>query len=223
VSRARLPIKRNIVPGGLYYRQDFLSLAEEKVLLGHFEQLPFRNYIHGEYTAKRMIVHFGKTFYNPEESVDIEKIPEWLQGLRKRCAELVHVEQAQFEQILVAHYPPGAAVGWHRDAPQYGPAVIGISLGSNANLRFRRFDNEKQSIFTLEAQRRSLYIFAGESRRLWQHSVQAVKNSRFSITFRTLESSGLEFDWLDELEELKPYRLKPSVNDQVQAKQLSLF
>jgi alkylated DNA repair dioxygenase AlkB len=218
-----LPIKRNIVPDGLYYRQDFLSLEEEKELLDHFESLPFRNYIHREYTAKRMIVHFGKTVYNPEESVDIAQIPGWLFDLRKRCAELVNVVETQFEQILVAHYPPGAAVGWHRDAPQYGPAVIGISLGSNANLRFRRFDKEQQSIFTLEAERRSLYIFSGQSRQVWQHSVPPVKNSRFSITFRTLESSGLEFDWLSQMDELKPYRLKASVQTLVRAQQLSLF
>jgi DNA oxidative demethylase len=34
---------------------------------------------------------------------------------------------------LVNEYPPGAPIGWHRDAPQYG-IVIGISLASTCRM-----------------------------------------------------------------------------------------
>ena len=39
---------------------------------------------------------------------------------------------------LVTEYAPGAVIGWHRDAPQYGPVVIGVSLASACRMRMRR-------------------------------------------------------------------------------------
>jgi len=32
----------------------------------------------------------------------------------------------------VTRYPPGAAIGWQRDAPMFGPTVVGVSLGAAA-------------------------------------------------------------------------------------------
>jgi hypothetical protein len=39
--------------------------------------------------------------------------------------------------LLVTRYPPGAGIGWHRDAPQFGD-VSGVSLQATCRMRFRR-------------------------------------------------------------------------------------
>lgn len=33
-------------------------------------------------------------------------------------------------QVLVTRYPAGSVIGWHRNAPAFGPTVVGLSLGS---------------------------------------------------------------------------------------------
>ena len=39
--------------------------------------------------------------------------------------------------LLVTRYPPGAGIGWHRHAPQFGE-VSGVSLLTACRMRFRR-------------------------------------------------------------------------------------
>jgi DNA oxidative demethylase len=34
------------------------------------------------------------------------------------------------------------------------------------------------------------YVFAGEARRSWEHSIPKTKERRYSITFRTLRTRG---------------------------------
>ncbi len=40
----------------------------------------------------------------------------------------------EFIQCLVTRYPPGAGIGWHVDAPQFGDCIAGVSLESPALL-----------------------------------------------------------------------------------------
>jgi alkylated DNA repair dioxygenase AlkB len=46
-------------------------------------------------------------------------------------------EPGELVDPLVTRYPPGAGIGWHRDAPQFGE-VGGISLLTACRMRFRR-------------------------------------------------------------------------------------
>jgi len=45
---------------------------------------------------------------------------------------------------------------------------------------------EKWERFTFDAQPRSLYMMAGASRHIWEHSIPPVERPRYSITFRTM-------------------------------------
>jgi alkylated DNA repair dioxygenase AlkB len=90
-------------------------------------------------------------------------------------------------QILVTRYPPGAPIGWHRDAPMFG-LVVGVSLGSASRMRFQRGKGEERRTWELELAPRSAYVLAGQARWTWQHSVPPVKKLRYSVTFRTLRS-----------------------------------
>jgi DNA oxidative demethylase len=91
-------------------------------------------------------------------------------------------------QADLQRYPPGAQIGWHRDAPMFG-TVVGVSLGSSARLRLRREVDGEPRAFELELEPRSGYVLAGPARTAWQHHVPPAKSLRYSITFRTLRRS----------------------------------
>lgn len=90
------------------------------------------------------------------------------------------------EQILVTRYPAGAGIGWHRDAPAFGPAVVGVSLLSACTLRLQQRGADVRRTWALELEPRSAYMLGGAARSSWQHSIPATKLERWSVTFRTV-------------------------------------
>lgn len=174
-------------PDGLVYRPELLTHEEEQALLDELERLDFREIrMHGV-VAKRTARHFGVDYdYERRAALhEAEPIPEWLVPVRERAAELAEVELDELAEILVQRYPPGAQIGWHRDAPTFG-TVVGVSLGSRARMRFRRDKGGVRRTFELELEPRSGYVLTGEARNAWQHHVPPAKALRYSITFRTL-------------------------------------
>jgi DNA oxidative demethylase len=137
--------------------------------------------------ARRTALHYGIAYdYDNPGRVDAgEPFPDWLLGIRNRCARLAEVEPQELVEALVQRYPPGATIGWHRDAPQFG-RVVGVSLGAPCRLRLRHIrDHKTTAELTLEP--RSAYLFSGSARWQWQHSIPPTKELRYSITFRTLQ------------------------------------
>jgi alkylated DNA repair dioxygenase AlkB len=92
---------------------------------------------------------------------------------------------ASIRQVLFTEYEKGTGIGWHRDKPHFDQ-VFGLSLASACKFRFRRKTGRTWQRFTLEAEPRSLYMMAGESRSIWDHSIPPVDSTRYSITFRTM-------------------------------------
>lgn len=106
---------------------------------------------------------------------------------RELAAEFAGLATEELVETLVQRYPPGSTIGWHRDAPAFG-TVVGLSLGSAARLRFQRGKGEERRVLELLLEPRSGYILAGEARTVWQHSIPATTELRYSITFRTLQN-----------------------------------
>jgi alkylated DNA repair dioxygenase AlkB len=48
----------------------------------------------------------------------------------------------------------------------------------------------KGKILSLRLEPRSIYVMRGAARSQWQHSIPAVDETRYSITFRTLRSKA---------------------------------
>jgi alkylated DNA repair dioxygenase AlkB len=142
--------------------------------------------MHGR-AAKRTVRHYGLDYdYQSRDLVPADPFPDDLEWLRERCAELAEHEPQELVQVLVSRYPPGAGIGWHRDAPMFG-RVVGVSVGASARMRFQRRTKEGERLVEeLELEPRSGYLLSGESRWTWQHSIPAAKALRHSITFRTL-------------------------------------
>ena len=174
-------------PPGLLYRPDFVSEDEERLLIEHIQQLPLAEVrMHGV-TAKRRVAHFGWVYgYESWRITPGPSVPEFLHPVRNRVAELVNMEPAQFVEVLVTEYDSGAGIGWHRDAPMFGPTVVGVSLLSACRLRFQRGKRPTQNTYWLTLQPRSVYVLGGAARSEWWHCIPSTQALRYSITLRTV-------------------------------------
>lgn len=176
------------VPEGLVYVADFLSEAQETALIDAADQIDFRTFELRGQVARRTVRTFGYSYdFDARSVTQIEPLPEWLLELRDRCALLAEVEPASFVHALVNRYPPGATIGWHRDAPPFGPKVAGVSLAADCEMRFQRTLKSTRYVHQQPLARRSAYVLGGIARSAWQHSIPAIDTLRYSITFRTLK------------------------------------
>jgi alkylated DNA repair dioxygenase AlkB len=179
------------LPEGFLYYNDFLSEAEESDLLRIFQRLDFSAYDYHGYQAKRRVVRFGMNYdINTSELTDAQPIPDYLLGIRARAAQFAGIAPDDLVQTMVSEYSVGTPIGWHRDAPQFG-IIIGISLASACRMRLKPYSSAGETrgqILSLRLEPRSIYVMKGEARSAWQHSIPAVDQLRYSITFRTLRS-----------------------------------
>jgi DNA oxidative demethylase len=176
-------------PEGWKYIPDFLTTQEEAELLAHVGALEFSEVrMHGV-AARRTTVHFGWSYVYDTRQLDRpEPIPDWVLDVRRRSAELVGIRAEDFEEVLVTCYPAGATIGWHRDAPTFGPTVVGVSLLTPCDMRFRRRVGDRFERYTQQLEPRSAYVLSGPARSIWQHSIPPVPALRYSITFRTVRA-----------------------------------
>jgi alkylated DNA repair dioxygenase AlkB len=175
---------------GLRYREDVISAAQERDLLGRLTRLdlaPFR--FHG-WLGNRRTQSFGWRYDFDDASFSpTEPIPDWLLGVREVAAAFAGLPSDDFVQALIARYDPGAGIGWHRDRDVF-ENVVGISLGTPATLRLRRRTPSGFKRASLEVVPRSAYFLSGQARHDWEHSISPGDQLRFSITFRTLSAKG---------------------------------
>jgi alkylated DNA repair dioxygenase AlkB len=172
------------LPGGLRYQPELISPEEEARLLETIAELPFKPFEFHGYLGKRRIVPFGWRYDYSARAVDAAApIPDFLLPLRERVAAFAEIAAAELRQAMVTEYEAGAAIGWHRDKPQFGE-VIGVSLLSTCNLRFRRARGDGWERRSLNPEPRSAYLLQGPARSEWEHSIPGVKSRRYSVTFR---------------------------------------
>ena len=173
---------------GLVYREEFVTPDEERAVVRVLEGLDYREVVMHGRAAKRTVRHFGVDYdYQSRDTVPGDPLPEGLESLRARCAELAERTPEELVQILISRYPAGAGIGWHRDAPMFG-RIAGVSLGAPCRMRFQRRTKEGERLVEqLELAPRSAYLLSGSARWTWQHSIPATKDLRYSITFRTLK------------------------------------
>lgn len=162
------------LPNGLLYRPDFITHAEEEILLAYIENLAMPHLRFKEHASKRRGMSFE---YD---------LPTFLLPLQIRIAKWLSVPRTMVNEAFVQEYPPGYGIGWHRDRET--PLVVGVSLKGWARMRFRPLENigNPKHIVSFEVEPRSVYLMRGEVATKWQHSVAPVSAPRYSITFRTL-------------------------------------
>jgi alkylated DNA repair dioxygenase AlkB len=178
-----------VLPAGFLYQTDFLSEIEEAALLEAIQSQTFEAFDFHGYTARRRVVEYGFEYdFGTRHATPTKPFPEFLLPVRQHAAEFVGIAESELLEGMILKYPPGAPIGWHRDAPQFG-IVIGISLLNSARMRLKPYKKEGK-IVSLTLEPRSIYVLRGSARWQWQHSISPQEKLRYSITFRTLGESG---------------------------------
>ena len=174
------------LPEGFRYERELLSIEEEGALLAEIGRMEFHAVqMHGV-VARRRVIQFGwKYGFDRTGLTPGPEIPAFLLMPRDRAAVLAGIETEALSEALLTEYPPGAPIGWHRDAPGFG-IVVGISLLSPCRFRFRRGPGRGSERVTITLEPRSGYVLSGLARSEWQHSIPEVDTLRYSITFRTV-------------------------------------
>lgn len=175
-------------PEGFLYKPELITPEQEQDLIGNFAALPFKQFEFQGYLGKRRVVSFGWRYdFNGGGLRKTEEIPDFLLALRNEAARFASIEADSLEHVLVTEYTPGAAIGWHKDRPDFED-VIGISVGSPCIFRFRRKTGSRWDRRSLRVEPTSAYLLRGPSRTEWEHSIPGVEELRYSVTFRTLKS-----------------------------------
>jgi alkylated DNA repair dioxygenase AlkB len=175
-------------PEGFRYQADVLSLEEEQALVERVSALPLKEFEFHGYVGKRRTISFGWHYdFGDSRLKQTEPMPGFLLPVRARTASFAGLTADDLPHVLVTEYGPGAAIGWHRDKGVFDE-VVGISLLSPCNFRFRRKQSAGWERYSLTVEPRSAYLLSGESRTVWEHSIPGVDTLRYSITFRSLRS-----------------------------------
>lgn len=114
------------------------------------------------------------------------EMPDFLQSVRERACEFAGLPPSELHQVLITEYTPGAGIGWHKDRSVFAE-VVGISLLSPCNFRFRRKAERGWERQSLTVEPRSAYLLTGPARTEWEHSIPAQDTLRYSLTFRRLK------------------------------------
>jgi alkylated DNA repair dioxygenase AlkB len=177
---------RPSLPEGFKYRSEVVSPEDERELLTHIRELPFKEFEFHGFTGKRRVVSYGWQYdFNDSKLRKADDMPGFLLSLRETAAAFAGIDAARLQHVLVTEYGPGAAIGWHRDKAIFGE-VVGISLLSACTFRLRRKAGEKWDRVSITAEPRSAYLLSGPSRTEWEHSIPAVDALRYSVTYRNL-------------------------------------
>src|SRR5689334_5513002 len=173
------------LPEGFKYQPDFISPDDEQQLVQQIRTLPLKEFEFQGFLGKRRVVSFGWRYdFNDRELQRADDIPPFLLPLRERAAKFAGLGPDSLQHVLVTEYAEGAAIGWHRDKAVFDE-VVGISLLASCRFRFRRqLADGKWERAAIIAEPRSAYLLAGPARTQWEHSIPAVEQLRYSITFR---------------------------------------
>ena len=124
--------------------------------------------------GNRLTQSYGSTYdFETGRASDAHPIPEWLNPFKERAEAFAGMPSGSIVQVLVIRYDPGAGIGWHKDRPMFG-RVVGISLGSEATMRFRQRTDRGFDRVSLPLVPREAYLLGGIARSEWEHSIAAV-------------------------------------------------
>jgi len=173
-------------PEGFRYRPEFVDSDDERNLVERIRTLPLTPFDFHGYQANRRIVSYGWRYsYDDAALQRAEPLPAFLLPLREDAAAFAQLNPDDLPHALITEYTAGTPIGWHRDKRVFGD-VIGISLLSACVFRFRRKAGSAWERYSLTAEPRSAYLLRGAVRTAWEHSIPAVSELRYSITFRSL-------------------------------------
>lgn len=171
-------------PDGFIYIPDFLDGTGISLYTQWIEDVPFEFQVARGRVMKRGYQMFGYEYVTTGRKLrPTKRFPEVLDALAARVKSACPADAALFDQCIVTKYPPGAGIGWHTDAPGFADCIAGISLGSGAELLFRK-NGDSAVAYAVRVTSGSLYVMTRVARSDFQHCVKPVKELRYSLTLR---------------------------------------
>lgn len=154
-------------------------------MLLQLQTLTYEHDVFRTKTMKRAGAYFGYTYVAVGQQLEpAPPIPEYLQAIINKAAPY-YPSGIEFTQCIVQFYCEGSGIGWHSDAKVFGDCILGVSLASEARLRFKP-KGAKHPSYTVTAAPGSLYVMQGAARWDYDHQIMPVKAPRYSLTFRSI-------------------------------------
>ncbi len=190
-----------LLPPGSFIIEDFITEAEESMLIGNIDAQPWDN------TLQRRTQHYGYKYDYKLRVIDrsnyLGPLPEWMTVVMDRMVAM-GVENSRPEQAIVNEYVPGQGISAHLDSSVFGDTVASLSLMSACVMTFRTIHNAATArdavTFDVLLRPRSLIVLSGDSRYKYTHEIAARKSDmwkgrrsyrtrRCSITYRYLANA----------------------------------
>jgi alkylated DNA repair dioxygenase AlkB len=171
---------------GLAATRDFLTVSEEHAIIAAIDAADPAPFRFQGWTGKRRTVSYGWSYdFDAGCLRRCDPLPGWLLPFRDRAADFARLPRDDLVQALLIRYDPGAAIGWHKDRPNF-EHVVGVSLGAPATMRFRRRRDGGFERATIPLVPRGAYHLRAEARDDWEHSITELDQTRWSVTFRSM-------------------------------------
>jgi alkylated DNA repair dioxygenase AlkB len=176
-------------PEGFSYQENFISAEEESVLCNQIGKIELHPFDFQGFKANRKVASFGYDYsFKDGHLTKGKEIPSAFDTLILKVSSTLSISKDHFSELLITEYPPGSVINWHRDAPPFD-IIAGISLLADCTFRLRPHEKSKQgrtAVISIPVARRSLYVIRDAARTEWQHSIAPVRQTRYSVTLRTL-------------------------------------
>lgn len=179
---------------GLQYQCDFLSLDEQRQVLGDIDDA------HWVTDLARRVQHYGWKYDYRTRMVSPEMrlgaFPRWLDRLATKVLESRLFDEMP-DQAIVNEYLPGQGIAMHIDRQCFGPVVATVSLGDAWQMDLRPLGSASGQGEHILLATGSVLTLAGQARFRWMHGIAARKRERedggwrprhrrVSVTFRTV-------------------------------------
>ena len=111
---------------GFTYVANFLTPQEQERLLSAVQGLQFQHDRFRGQQLKRSYAQFGYAYTSTGRK--LQSAPAFLPFLTDLIAKATPQATAGaiFNQCIITHYPSGAGIGWHTDAPSFGDCIIAV-------------------------------------------------------------------------------------------------
>ena len=158
---------------GLFLATDFISPDEEQAILASIPRPEAT-----DTKERNSIFRYGRKHIYTNAFVS-KVIPEPIQAVANRLVEKGLLDAVP-TCVTVNQFHKGQIIKPHFDDPKCGPVITVLSLLSTATMRFHKGDET----LPVELPPRSLVQMRGDTRSIWQHSIDSVAEERYSVVFR---------------------------------------
>jgi alkylated DNA repair dioxygenase AlkB len=180
-------------PDGLVIIPDFISQAEESVLLKTIDAMVWDD------SMSRRVQHYGWRYdyknrkVNPKDYLGL--LPNWAEMLGEKLVEQGYLSERP-DQVIVNEYVGQQGIAKHIDCPScFRGAVVTVSLNESWEMVFsRRIKTGDEEKYKALLVRRSAAVLDGEARSSWQHEIPRkrtegglARGRRVSITLRKVD------------------------------------